>query len=68
MDWNVKLGSEKENSHHFVETSKTSSVNLAIVQCTCLQELFEHDAILTMLARCNLDPVFAQFLANPGMS
>ena len=68
MDRNIKFGREKENRHHFVETTKASSINLAIVQCACLQELLEHDAVLAVFARCNLDSMLAQFLANSGMT
>ena len=64
MQRNVKLCRHQHDSHNFIQATKTTSVHLDVVQRFSLQELLEHDSILTVLAGSDLDIVFAECCAD----
>src|SRR3954468_6235921 len=47
---NIKFCSHQQHGQHFVDSAQATAINLAIAYRTGLQELFEDDAILAMLA------------------
>jgi len=59
MDWHIEFCCKEEDSEDFIESTQAASIYLAIVQGGCLEELFEHDTILAMLAGSHLDIVLA---------
>lgn len=60
MQRNLELCRHQHNSHDLIQPAKTTSIHLDIIQRLSLQELLEHDAILTVLAGGDLDIVFSE--------
>lgn len=67
-NWGVKLAGQQKNCQVLINTAHTAGVNLQHGERLLLQQLLEHDAVLTVLARCHFDPEWLQCAGNPCMA
>lgn len=68
MQRNMEFCRHQHHSHDFIQTTKTTSIHLDVIQRLGLQELLEHDAILTVLASGDFDVVLAKGGADIGVA
>ena len=58
----------QENGENLVDTTKSTSIDLAIVDGVSLEELLEDDAVLAVLSGSDSHPVGLESLSDSGVT
>lgn len=67
-DGDSELGTEQQHAQDLIDAAEPQCVKLDGVCGLCLEQLFEHDAVVDMFSRGDADAIRFQSLADLGMA